>query len=197
MPDVTATELTDVEEAKLFLDLRQSDNDEMIKRIIIGVSEHCEAYCGRSFKSATYTDEIYDGTGTDVLVLKDHPVTAVAKVIAWRDGPELVQGTDYEFDADGLIVLIGLVTTGTLSQAGKFPRGRRGVTISYTAGYATLPGDLLLSLHKAIAFEFRKFDKGSIGVLSQGLGTESSIEFIKAMYPPEVIDVWNRYRRIR
>lgn len=198
MPDVTANELTTIEEAKIFLELRSSDHDEMIKRIIIGVSEHVEFHTGRFFKEATYADEIYDGTGTDTLVLDNYPVTAVTKVIALRDGPELVQGTDYEFDQKaGLIVLIGLVTTGTLSQAFKFPRQKRGVKVSYTGGYATLPGDLLLSLHKAIAFEYSKFSKGAVGILSQALGTENAVEFIRGVYPVDVMDVWDRYRRRR
>ena len=191
MADVAATALVTLKDVKAFVDLRSSDHDEVLKQFINYLSEMVEnSWCYRKIKSATYTDELYDGNGTRHLLLRQWPVTAVSSLIGEREGSALVDGTDFEIEKDEGI--IALIEDGDLP---KFPLSIHGIKITYTAGFTVVPADLQMAVLKAVHQEYKRWDKGATGLLSQGLGTEQAVEYIKTAYPADVMLVFDSYRR--
>lgn len=184
----TSSALVELEDVKTWLDVKSSDKDNWIQQLINRVSADCAGYCGRTFISKTYTNAEFDGNGQSVLVLPQYPVTAVSALKASINGTALTQGreNDYVFDQDsGIVTLIGQT----------FSNEKRGVTITYTAGYtlANVPQDLKQSVLEAIAFRYQVMDKKRVGVTSQEAGNQRSY-YTTAPYPEYVISIWDRYR---
>lgn len=73
-------------------------------------------------KTATYTDDKYDGLGTPYLQLRGVPVQSVQAVRV--EGMSLV-ASDYVLQGNTLVLLYG-----------SFPAGRSNVSVDYTAGSA-------------------------------------------------------------
>ena len=123
----TGGTLTDIASVRVFLGaLSLNYTDAEIQAAIDWASAAVETYCNRTFPSAAYT-ETYDGTGTDMLYLNQYPITAVASVTL---DDETVASADYTRE-----------TTGIYYEDG-WTKGRRNVSITYTAGYVTIPADL-------------------------------------------------------
>lgn len=82
MADLVDYALTTVDDVKELLGLGSGDHskDNLIKRKINFATEVIEGYTGRRFKSTTYTNEEYDATHTDQIVLRQRPVTNLANV---------------------------------------------------------------------------------------------------------------------
>jgi len=65
----------------------------LIERLIDRASDLIERYCGRKLKSRSYTKEVYDGTGTERLILREYPVTQVSRVAIGRADAFSVKNT--------------------------------------------------------------------------------------------------------
>lgn len=143
MTAILSYALTSVSDVKESLGIAAGDTskDNLITRKINQATENIEAYCalpyGHHFKESTYTNEEYDGSNSDQLVLFMRPVTAVSS-FQQRQTSENISSWDtvdsslYYFDIPSGIVkgLFGL---------GNYYNNYR---VSYTAGYATIPADL-------------------------------------------------------
>jgi uncharacterized phiE125 gp8 family phage protein len=185
----TTSALVELEEVKAWLDIKASDKDNWFQQLINRVSADCAAYCDRTLISATYTDAEYDGTGSDTLVLPHYPVSAITALKASINGAALTEGReeDFVFDSDtGIVTLIG----------GTFSKEKRGVTITYTAGYtlANVPQDLKQAVLEAIAFRYMEMDRKRVGVTSQEAGQQRSY-YTTEPYPEHVRQVWDRYTK--
>lgn len=126
-------------------------SDPLLERLITAASMFAATYCGRAFHSATY-EEVYEGTGTYRLLLRNSPVTAVSAVSVNGHAWTLTTlGTQpgYQFDKDGLYA------TGCYA----FPRAVRNVIVSYTAGYTTIPFDLAQAVIELVVLKYRRRDK--------------------------------------
>lgn len=129
--------LADVKES-LGIDAGNTTNDNLIIRKINQATEMIEKYCGgRRFASTVYTNEEYDATNSDQLVLKNRPVIAFTNLDS-RDGTQNTSSfstVDSEFyfvdNNSGVLDLL-------FNASGKWNRYR----VTYTAGYTTIPADL-------------------------------------------------------
>ncbi|MGD9938617.1 MAG: hypothetical protein AB7T74_02325 [Clostridia bacterium] len=106
----------------------QDETGEALYQIYLDSAEAVvQAYLGFAPKSQAYT-HILQGTGKKHLYLNAKPVTAIANIevdgVAWDEA-------DYRFEDEKIISIIGNV----------FPSGSE-VEITYTAGWATVPGDI-------------------------------------------------------
>lgn len=63
-----------------FLDNPPSSEEAIISVIHSAVEKWAKNYCRRDLESTTYSKDVYDGTGTRFLTLRNHPVTAVDRV---------------------------------------------------------------------------------------------------------------------
>ena len=135
--DYALCTLADVKES-LGIDAGNSSQNNLIIRKINQATEMIEKYCGgRRFASTTYTDEEYDATNSDQLVLKNRPITAFTYLDS-RDGTTNVSSwsaVDSElYFRDNNAGVLDL----TFNASGRWNRYR----VTYTAGYATIPADL-------------------------------------------------------
>lgn len=109
-----------------------SNDDTLLQRLLTAASIAIANYINRDIVSQSYTDVI-DGTGGRVMVLPNYPISAVASVTI-----------------DGNIIPVGSVTTSgfyftksaVILNGYSFCRGYGNVSITYTAGFATIPQDL-------------------------------------------------------
>jgi uncharacterized phiE125 gp8 family phage protein len=127
-----------LEEAKTHLRLLSSDLDEHVAGLLEAATEYCETVCGRSLRVSQTLTQKYDGWPTGAVQFDRQPVTAITSV-TYRDADDATQtlaSSNYrllvsseaasfmEFDED--------FTAPTLN-------GRAdAVTVTYTAGYASL-----------------------------------------------------------
>lgn len=87
----------------------------------------------------TLTVEAY----RSVILLPEHPVTAVASVV--EDGTALTVGTHYRWTSAGLLV----------RQARAWNSGWQEVVVTYTHGYSTIPDDLKAMCVQIAARQYR------------------------------------------
>lgn len=127
-----------LEEAKTHLRLLSSDLDEHVAGLLEAAVEYCETVCGRSLRVSQTLTQKYDGWPCGAVAFDRQPVTAITSV-TYRDADDATQtlaSSNYrllvsseaaafmEFDED--------FSAPTLN-------GRAdAVTVTYTAGYASL-----------------------------------------------------------
>lgn len=122
------------------------DNDYVIRKIN-QATEMIERFTGRRFKETTYTDEEYDATNSNQLILKQRPITSSVS-LGIRDSSlnendwETVDAERYFSDNNaGLLEL-------SFNAGGSWNRYR----VTYTAGYSTIPADLAEAAATLAAF---------------------------------------------
>ncbi|MGH9473062.1 MAG: hypothetical protein ACRD2H_11470 [Terriglobales bacterium] len=168
-------------------------NAAQIQENITAASQYICTECAvANFNTATYTSEVYDGTGSPRLYLKNYPITAVSALGV--NGVAVLPSSGYgspgyQFSDIGLILMPGTVlgpSTSLLSFAGTsmFSEGIRNVVVSYTAGFITIPSDLnqaAIELVAAMLTEARNVNLRSVS--SAAAGAHGSTSFITAMCP--------------
>jgi hypothetical protein len=170
-----------------------STSDAQIDLIVASVDAAIKKYLGRQIETAAITGEYYDGNGIDdFIVLSDYPVTAVASVAI--DGTTLSSGS-YAFDS----------ATGRLfykpggSSYGAWPAGRRNILVTFTAGYASVPGDLALAATKQCVYEAKlsNVQGGRLGDRSTIMQDGGTAQYVIAGWYPGVQEVLDAYRSPR
>ncbi len=139
MASLVAYALCTKEDVKETLGIASSDTswDNFIIRKINQATEIIEGWCGRRFKQTTYTDEYYDATHDQQLVLRNYPVTTLASLSA-RD-TTLNEGSFDTIDSENYF-LDG--NAGILDAVSNFWGGYDQWKVTYTAGYSVIPNDL-------------------------------------------------------
>lgn len=121
-----------------------SDPLGIIGALISSCSTQIQNFVSYQFAQATYT-RTFNGLGGRTILLPDRPVIAVTAVTV--DGisiPQAVVATTPGFLNDAKFCYItngGRWSNGQFS-ADQFMRGVQNVTITYSAGYATIPADI-------------------------------------------------------
>lgn len=164
-----------------------SGQDTLVATLISGAQAAIERACGvDSFDSTSYTDQLYDGTGTPTLILRNAPITAVSS-IEIRSGladatPTTLESNTYiaETDRSGLIHRLGSGPLEVWERAPWatpepiWPTGRLNVLVTYTAGYTsqTMPADLKQAMYRLVdALRARRGRDGTLQ--SESLGSYS------------------------
>lgn len=133
------TSVSDVKES-LGIDSGDTSQDNLIIRKINQATEVIESYCNLSnahhFKEATYTGELYDGSG-DQVVLKMRPVSAVS---SFQYRTTSANNNDFDDVESELYFVDG--DAGTIDGLFTQLRTWSQYKVTYTAGFATIPYDL-------------------------------------------------------
>lgn len=110
--------------------------------LLNAASTRCERYCRRSFASVEAA-EVYNGDGTNSLMLRRIPVTAVKELVISLPASETVTytGTQLLIDSRTGEIRVKAEQVQT-SQYYCFPRAFQNISVTYTAGFATIPSDL-------------------------------------------------------
>lgn len=143
MADLLSYALTSVSDVKesLGIDAGDTSQDNLIKRQINRATLYIESFCSlprdHHFASTTYTQEEYDGTGRNTIVLKMRPVITMSSFQS-RDSN---QNTDDWTDVESELYFTDL-TSGVIELLFGARKSWNVYRVTYTAGFATIPADL-------------------------------------------------------
>lgn len=191
-------DLTTLDNCKSWLKLSdaQMTDDLLLARLISASSTLIQSWLNRQIVAQNYI-EVLDGQGNNQIVFANYPVSNVTSLLiddlpipVSIDGGVLQTG--YGFDAERLWV-IGYQFHRNSGYANDFSRGRGNVTVSYTAGYATVPFDIEQACIELVAVKYRMRDR--IGQKSIGMGGEST-SFDTSDIPAYIQTLLMQYRKL-
>jgi hypothetical protein len=179
-----------LQQLKDYLGIEDDKGDVRLNAALTSATSMINAYCRRkSFESAVYTAELYDGTGTDTLQLDSIPITAVATVL--EAGVALVVGLDP--NANPKPEVIWYAEEGHLVRPfSRWWAYRRYYSVTYTAGYttATMPPLIVQAALDQAALINKEKDR--IGMNNKTLGQQTT-SFAREL-PKGVKDALDYYR---
>lgn len=134
------------------------------ERALTAATAAIRNYTKQHIEQVTGDDVTFDGHGGTKLFLPELPVVSVSEVV--EDGETLVEGTDYQLGAHGILHRLG----GDVWAA-----GFQNITVTYTHGYSTIPDDIVDVCTRAAARVYQMAlrsaeDEGVPGVASKQLG---------------------------
>jgi len=127
-------------------------------------TDFIETYCDRRFASTIHTDEEYDGTGMRDLLLNNYPIINITRLQI----NNAADNTDDWEDVDVKDYFVYDSFANFKLAASRFLKAPQRYRVTYTAGYATIPGDLEWACLEMCAATYLK--KGGAGVASEKLG---------------------------
>ena len=177
----------------------------VLDRLIDTVTDFVENYCRRRFQQTAYTQEVYDGSGSGTLMLKQYPVISTETITlqertsaANEDSWATINSKDYFVQYnEGYLEFTGVMIFR------KYPRGFR---LTYTAGYDfdtggtdTLEsvglGDLEYAVWKLCSTLYNT-RKGSGNVVAERLG-DYSVTFRKqVMEDDEIKSILDKHAKL-
>ena len=169
---------------KAWLNLTSSGDDTLLASLITAVSAFIVANINRPVLSSIFA-ETRDGTGGRTLSFAVTPVTAILNLS--------IDGNDIPAAPDDISPGYRFGPTRLSLYGYRFTPGLDNVAIGYTAGFATVPGELAQACIQLVALRYRERDR--IGLNSKGLAGEVTSFLQKAM-PDDVEAVLQRYRRV-
>ena len=178
------TTLADVKES-LSIDAGNTTKDNLIKRKINQATDMIESYCNLNndhhFAATTYTNEEYDGSGTNQLSLRARPVITFTSLEQRNTTQNISSWTtlasqDYFVDnAAGVIdAVIGFFYNCNLYR------------VTYSAGFNTIPSDLAEACATLAAFMVENGTTG-VAVKRKDQGPKS-IEYFQPMQGGSLIE---------
>ena len=159
--------LATIDQLKEYLGDASDKDDALLTRIVSAATDAIENYCGRTFAATVYTSELYDGTGTQSLQLRHFPIISVTTLL--EAGNPLTTGLDPNASPspDALIY----------AEEGQLVRPwfywlpyRRWYSVTYQAGYATVPAGIVQACLDLSALILR--EKEHIGMASKTAGQQ-------------------------
>ena len=179
--------------------------EDLIIRLINGVSASAETYMNRKILSRPYTED-YDGSGSDTQQLNQYPIISVTSVSTdyYRTFPSEsnIALTDIIiYEEEGKIVRApsGLTVsideeTGKIIKFSTFPKGRKNLRVIYTAGYATVPHDIKHVVLSEIVWHYENITKKKLGVQAVAAMGENVSVFIGDLLPTTKL-ILSAYRK--
>lgn len=169
-------------------ELWDSDENDFAINLINAASDRANTLTHRKLASRTHTSVKLDGSGRDIVVLPEYPVTAISelRIDTAREfgASSIIDSDDYEYYEDGRLFYPYI-----------FPHARRCVQVTYTAGYTTVPYDLQQAIVEACAYVWKRMKSRSIGTRSttaDGVTTQYEIDI-----PMPAMRVFTSYRAMR
>lgn len=166
----TVNALVTLQEAKTFLKITAETEDSVIEDFINRASIWANDYTGRRLLFRSNSDS-YDGDGSDLILLRDYPVTSIPD-FRIDDGtnegsPPSVPSDDYTLNSQS-----GLIK---LKNGVMFVKGFMNVTITYTAGYTTPPETIKEAVLLYVGHLYRRqYADQKFGVQSETIGDRTT-----------------------
>lgn len=176
--------LITVADLKTYLGITSASEDTFLALLVSGVDAAVKRYLNREIESATYTGEVYDGSGGMSLFLEEFPVTAISEVKVSDDFFGGYDNTTGAFESANLVWVRNTDyivrrldeserNVGELiSTRGVWPEGVANVRVTYTAGYTTVPQAIQQACF-LICKELRQSRDASGNLKSETLGDYS------------------------
>jgi hypothetical protein len=172
--------LTNITDLKEYLRLSVSTDDALLSASILSASAWVRSYLNRDITTAEYT-ELKEGSGTQTLMLGQYPITAVSSVSV--DG--VSQDLTYITARNGLLIR---------ADGQKWPRGYANVSVTYTAGYVTIPYDIGQATLEICAWRYEESKR--IGQSSKSAGGHETVSYQTTDVPPNVKTLLKNWRRV-
>lgn len=168
---------------KAYLPVSVTTDDDFLEDLIYRAEEYARSYCSRELTSKQFTEK-RSGHGSDILLLKEFPVTAVTSVTIGSAVIPASTSAGYEFSEEA-IYLHGY----------RFTKGVRNVTVVYTAGYlpALVPFDLRQAVLEIAALSYRRRDH--LDVATKAMAAESTT-YITQGLTPSARETLQNYMRV-
>lgn len=200
--------LTTKTRVKARLGITVTSFDDLLDTMIAAVTNKIEQMAGRRFLATTYTNEVYDGVDAydeslGILVANNAPILTLTSFQYKSGGNDNPTWNDFSVnDYDQNLRL------GVLHMAGRLPKGRQNIRLSYRAGYLidftntttfydeathTLPYDLTEVCEEAVV---RLFKKREAEGRQQESFNESSVTWNADIFTKENLATINNYRRV-
>lgn len=165
---VSPNDLVTVAQVKSYLGIKDVDAsaDVLLQTLITAASVWMVNQLHRPIKQGTFTDKL-NGDNTAAITLPRAPVTAISSLKI--DGEPIDVQTIV--NEPGYVLLNNRVyLVGYL-----FTAGVANIEVSYTAGYTTVPEDLVLGCLDLVAYVYRSRDRH--GVQSRSVPSGETITF--------------------
>lgn len=191
MPSPTAfCEATDVQ-AWLRVNGLDAGDDTFVAALITEVTGLFQQELGWGYFEATFTNERYDGNDATSIFVRYPPLSAVTSVKV--NGAVIPAAAD---PAGAGWLIGGDAALGEIALVGgaRFPFGTLNVEISYTGGYATIPGHIRQAAAKQTAYLYR--GRTRIGENSKTLGAGSQAQFETDALLPEVQQILSKAAQV-
>jgi hypothetical protein len=177
-------------EYKAYAGIASANQDTEIDNLIPKVSQLIKSYCRRSFTdyAADAKVESFNG-GTKKYYLKEYPLLTMLSVEYSTD-----YGQNYNALEEYVDFVADIEDSSIISLDPKgFPYAINGYTITYTAGYDTVPEDLKLAAMDLITY-YRKNDASVHNNRTPGGGGSVQLEYImNTNFPAHIKRVLDQY----
>ena len=150
-----------------------TNEDATFEGYINEISSAVELYCKRKFVSQSITSELHDGNGGRFLYPRYFPIqqlstesapTTAQKLasLQYRDTPDSTW-TDIEDNINNIFIETGDDSCRPFIELYDtyFPVGRRNITLSYKAGYTTVPSDVKMAVLEMIQMRWNEAKRGN------------------------------------
>ncbi len=178
-------DLTTLANVKQWVNVSNSTDDALLTRLITSVSNFMQSWLNRQLNPATYSD-VNDGTGGQRMMLTNYPVTAVTSLTV--DGIPVPASSSptspgYTFDQYGV----------TLRGGYYFGSGLQSVSVTYTAGYASMPVEIEQACIELVSLRYA--ERLRPGVTSRSLGGEN-VAYSSAGISNSVSELLQQYKKV-
>jgi hypothetical protein len=187
---LNANSLTTLAFAKTYLKIPalETSQDALVEFWINVASQRIETETDRKLKAQAIT-EYRDGSGKNILVLKEFPINSITSLNIdtgglFTDPSTLIPATDYRIADEGNSIVL-------LNQL--FPKAYYAIKIVYNAGFTPVPSDLENACLWIVSYYHKMRDAGDIGRTAKGKGDES-VTILQDM-PKDIKDVIAAYKR--
>lgn len=162
----------------------------LLESYVNAATEVVHRHLRRKVRSRTFTDEKYNGSGRQMLLLRQWPVTALTAV-KWLTN---VDPDVWEAQSITRFVTDDPSYGGITDRLYRFPCGVQNVAVTYTAGYTTVPPQIKLAAKLIVRHMLQLPDQGiqRIAAISQGGATTT---FRYDDMPPEAVMMLKPFRR--
>lgn len=175
-----AADFTTLDDVKKYLNVTIPADDALLTQLISAASAWIRSYLNRDITQGTYT-EVLDGTGSTRQMVGQYPVTAVTSLTV--DGNAV--------DPSG-VAMRGTLLIRTDGEV--FPEGFANVAVNYTAGYASVPGDIAQNCTELVAWRYKERDR--IGQASKTAGGQETVSYQTKDVPDDVKTSLNNWRKV-
>lgn len=187
----TAVALISLEDAKAYVGATGTESDAILCTFINSMSQWVLDFLGRSLLSKTYT-EYYHGNGTDTLILRNRPITAITSIHidslrGWAADTAVTVADDVIQSKEAGIIRLW-------NNQCSFPRGMANVKVVYTAGYTltTMPHGIRQAVRRILDRQDKGRTHHSLDIASQSVG-DTTTTFNSAAIPADALSMIQRY----
>lgn len=175
-------------EARQYLGITTSIDDALLNALLDSFSAFVATYTGRRIESTAYA-QLYDGSGTARIILNEYPIISVTVLSQDLDHSTKkysspYAATDFFLATGGIVELYEDI----------FVELQRSVYVSYTAGFATIPGDLKDLVKQMVAKRYQDCKDKRFGMQSKNV-FDDSITFDFKDLPDSGKTILDRYRK--